>query len=97
MIKSIKDYPNGTVLVVEWADRHMVIGKIDTIYETDNGLDIGEEGYKEFYACLLKVEKILHCSKKEPNYLISDFIEISMQNTPSKISLKEGKTIWELK
>lgn len=93
MMKQISKYPNGTHLRVEWQYGQLVLeGTIDTIYESDNGLE--EEGYKEFYACAFRIEKILnnHINK---SFLLNSLIEISIENEPTVITLKDGCILWK--
>jgi len=94
LIKAISKYQNGTKLIVEWAEELELKVILDTIYESDNGLDDDEEGYKEFYACAVKVLSII---KNQSNkYEISEgrLIEISMENSPKSIKLEDGTSIW---
>ena len=60
MMREISKYPNGTYLKIEWENSQLVLeGIIDTIYETDNGLEEDDTGYMEFYACSFRIEKII--------------------------------------
>lgn len=93
LIKEINKYPNETILIVKWKNNLVVKGKIDTIYETDNGLDVDEDRHQEFYACLLAVLEILSLPAGDVN--IDDFIEISMQNPPLEVELDNKVVIWK--
>lgn len=45
MMKVISKYANGTYLKVEWENGQLVLkGKIDTIYESNNGLEEEDDG-----------------------------------------------------
>lgn len=60
-IKALLRYPNGTKMILEWKNGLRIQGLIDTSYETDNGLELEDEGYEEYYALavkILSVEKI---------------------------------------
>lgn len=94
MIQKISVYPNGTYLKVIWPYGEEIEGIIDTIYETNNGLDEDEDGYEEFYACALKVKKIIR-NLKENKTNVNQLIEISQKNQPIRIILKDGGIIWE--
>ena len=60
MMREISKYPNGTYLKLECEDGQLVLeGIIDTIYETDNRLDEEDIRYREFYACAVKIKKII--------------------------------------
>ena len=97
LIKSLNKYPNGTLLIIEWINGCIMLGEIDTIYETNNELEPENENYQEFYACLLYVKDIFSNSNEMNYFSIGDFIEISMQNPPSKIMLEDRGVVWEYK
>ncbi len=94
MMKEISQYSNGTYLRVEWECGQLVLeGKIDTIYESDNGLEEDDDGYKEFYACAFRVEKIIS-NENNKSIVLNSLIEISIENQPTKITLKDGNILW---
>ena len=95
MMQEICKYPNGTYLELKWANDSLSLGGvIDTIYESDNGLDEKDDGYKEFYCCAFRIKRI---DKNTTNmrYEINDLIELSIENQPVFITLKDGKVIYE--
>lgn len=95
MMKEISQYPNGTYLKVEWDNGQLTLdGTIDTIYESDNGLDEEDTAYKEFYACAFRVKKIIR-NQKNKDYAIDSLIEISVENQPTRITLPDGGIVWE--
>lgn len=96
LVLSLNEYPSGTKLLIEWEDKLKVLGEIDTIFETDNGLEIDEEGYEEYLACVIKVISII---KNKANYPLeeSQLMEISQDThlgIPSKVSLENGDAIF---
>lgn len=95
MIQKISMYPNGTYLKIWWSKSNTIIeGVLDTIYETDNGLDMNETGYQEFYACSIIVKKII--SSLNPKKIGHDqLIELSKENRPTSIALQDDTIIWE--
>lgn len=95
MIKKISTYPNGTYLRLIWEYKKTIVeGVVDTIYETDNGLDENEEGYQEFYACAIKIIKVIgNLEKKKLD--VNQLIEISKEMQPASIELKDGTIIWK--
>lgn len=94
MMKAINKYANGTYLKVEWENGQLVLeGRIDTIYETNNGFEEEDDGYKEFYACAFSVENIVS-NPKEKECHIGGLIEISIENEPTLIALDNGSIIW---
>lgn len=95
MIKKISVYPNGTFLKINWEYGKVIIeGIIDTIYETNNGLDEDEDGYQEFYACAVMIKKVINMLEGE-KVNVNELIEISNENQPTSIELEDGTIIWE--
>ena len=95
MMKQISKYSNGTYLKVEWEQGKLVIeGRIDTIYESDNGLDEDDNRYKEFYACAFRIDKIIK-NLINKDVKLNSLTEISVENEPVRITLQNGTVIWE--
>ena len=95
MLRKISNYPNGTFLKITWEYGNMVIeGVIDTIYKTDNGLDMDDKEYQEFYACAVMVKKVISNLKME-KLKMNQLIELSKANQPTSIELEDGTIIWE--
>ncbi len=92
LIKAISHYPNGTNLIVEWSNGLELKVKINTIYESTNGLD--DDGYKEFYACAVEVLSIINNQNNIDGILEGRLIEISMENCPKSVKLEDGAYIW---
>jgi hypothetical protein len=94
MMKVITQYPNGTGVRVEWGSGDLrVEGVIDTVYETNNGQSQHAAQYKEFYACLLRVELVME-NKIHKDCTAGSLLEISPANAPSRIALQDGTIIW---
>lgn len=95
MLEKISRYPNGTFLKISWENGNLIIeGEIDTVYETDNGLDEDDDKYQEFYACTVTVNKVIN----NLTYKIintDDLVEVSIENSPTRIELDDGTLIWE--
>ena len=70
-------------------------GKVDTIYETDNGFEIDEEGYQEYYACAFNVLVIINSSEEKSNIEVGSLLEISMQDPPLRVMSDDGALVWE--
>lgn len=70
------------------------IATLDTTTESDNGLEIGELDYEDFYEYLFKVYKII---KKTQNENITEGLlyEISKYNMPEKVTDLEGNVLFE--
>lgn len=95
MLEKISRYSNGTFLRISWEDGKLIIeGQIDTVYETDNGLEEDDDKYQEFYACTVTVKKVINNSiDKIVN--TDDLVEVSIENSPTSIELGDGTLIWE--
>ncbi|MEK3734987.1 hypothetical protein MKX64_21470 [Paenibacillus sp. FSL M8-0334] len=93
-ISVLNRYPNGTEVLVDWENNLIIKAELDTIYETDNGLELEEEGYEEYFACTLK---ILSIEKNLSNKVIreGELLELSKLNKPSNIFLVNGELIWK--
>lgn len=95
MMQEICKYSNGTYLIVEWEYGRVVLeGIIDTIYESNNGLDEEDNNYKEFYACAFKIKKICKNSSSKI-YGVDNLIELSIENQPTLIALADSSIIWK--
>lgn len=92
MIKIISSFPNGTFLKIVWNNNIVLNGIIDTVYETDNGLEFSD--YKEYYAFAFKINIILS-KPKDCKIQEGQLIEISTENEPSLIFLEDGTIIWD--
>ncbi|MBN1050715.1 MULTISPECIES: hypothetical protein [unclassified Clostridium] len=95
LLDKLSKYPNGTKLIIELSEGAKIIGEVDTICESDNGLDMEEEGYEEYYACIIKVLSILDNQKQIQNIKIGSLMEISMQNPPLGIWLEDTTAVWQ--
>ncbi|WP_342542127.1 hypothetical protein MHH33_14410 [Paenisporosarcina sp. FSL H8-0542] len=94
LISALNKYPNGTIVLVEWKNELKVKAELDTIYETDNGLELTEEGYEEYFACTLR---IIYIEQNFSNKVIREgkLLELSRKNSPNKIFLENGELIWK--
>lgn len=93
-IKALLQYPNGTKLILEWKNGLRIQGLIDTSYETDNGLELENEGYEEYYALAVK---ILSVEKNPSGEALKEntLFELSRFNKPHKIFLENSVLIWQ--
>lgn len=78
--------------ILEFKDGTVIEAKVDTCYETDNGLDDDDVDYQEYYACAMRIKKIIS-EKEDDYYKVGNLIEISNLNYPSKIKKLDGKEI----
>ncbi|ODM24763.1 hypothetical protein [Acetivibrio mesophilus] len=93
LMKQLSKYPNGTNIIIVWDTGLCIEGIINTIYESNNGLEEDEEGYKEFYACAVEVVSIIADSVGRVE--VGNLIEVSMENCPLCVKLKDGLEIWK--
>lgn len=94
LIKAIDKYENGTKLIYEFEDGGKVLGETDTIYESDNGLDLDEEGYEEYYVAVVKIISVLQYSDITKDIKIDSLVEVCYKSLISKIKLENGSLIW---
>lgn len=74
-------------------DGTVLYGYLDTIYETDNGLDDDDPNYQEYYACTFLVEKVIKTGQRD--YQENDLIEISRFNEPCLILDADDNVVWD--
>lgn len=89
---------------IEWGNGLKIIAKLDTVFETDNGLDDNDINFLEYDAAIISVEHIISVPsniEKDSLYiwLIEEkntLVEVSLyEDTPSRI-LVDGRIIWQL-
>lgn len=88
----------GETFVAKWEDEFKKVtleGIMDTKYESDNCLDDDDPEYKEFYACAMRISKVINkegtFDKKE-----GDLVEISIENLPTQLINNNGEILWDL-
>ncbi|QSX06735.1 hypothetical protein JYG23_04625 [Sedimentibacter sp. zth1] len=92
-------------LTFEWKDGTIIKAVITTFYETDNGLEMEEEGYEEYNACTVKFTSVISL----PEILIAsisfpsreDIVEganseISYHNIPLKVISSSNNIVFNL-
>jgi hypothetical protein len=102
LIKALKDHRKSTI-VMEWENGMKVSGKLDTIFETYNGLENDDENFIEYDSAIFRVGNILAEPYDVDNVIYNwlanhkgDLIELSLYNDcPSILKLTTGVTIWK--
>lgn len=103
LIKAVYYTPKGSVMIIEWENGLKITGTLDTIFESNNRLEVDDPEYMEFDAAAIMVRDVI--SKPLPDdegeiygwlkQNISNLIEISFYvEPPLKISLLSGEVIW---
>ncbi|WP_416150221.1 hypothetical protein ACM26V_04330 [Salipaludibacillus sp. HK11] len=92
LLQSIK---NTYTLMFEWENGLKFKGKVDTSYETDNGLEMDEPGYVEYYACAVEIQEIINQPELVgDNIKVGNLIEVSIYNDLLSVSKDDGTVIW---
>src|SRR5690554_919370 len=91
-------------LIFEWSDGIVLKATIDSFFETDNGLEMDDINYKEYYACTIMINEVIlvpeNCKNSTlyvstGNILEGKMVEISYQNIPEKIYTQAKDFIWD--
>ena len=111
MMRRVFREPGDTLLRVEWKDLGLMLeGVIDTCYESCNCLEEDDPDYKEYYACTLRITRMLQCPANFPKQA-GDLIEISIDrqcltsagrgneapfflDPPTEIRREDGTLVW---
>lgn len=68
---------------------------MDSIYKTDNGLEIGELDYQECHAFTVEIQKVIYCpSNLGDLFKVGSLTELSIRDEPLTESLVVETLIW---
>ena len=79
------------IYVLTFANGDVVEVTVDTCYETDNGLEEDDVNFEEYYACAMKIVKVINDNNQ--TFESGKLIEINYHNYPQKIRNSKGEEI----
>ena len=69
---------------LEWPSGAKIIGYCDTIYESDNNLELDDPNYEEFWAIAVQIVNIIKSGPELGEISEDNIIEITYHNVPQK-------------
>ena len=94
MLKVLWKFKMGTGIVVKMKNKGLITGFMIDIYNDDNGLDFGTEGYEEYDSCVIYVTKLSRDHNGEI-YQPGQLTEINCKMPVEQIQLFDGTVIWK--
>ena len=83
---------NGNdIFVLSFLNGDVIEAKVDTCYETDNGLEENDVNFEEYHACAMKIIKVL--VNKSQTLENGKIVEINYHNYPQEIKNSKGDKI----
>ena len=80
---------NGSdVFVISFHNGDVVEAKVDTCYETDNGLEENDTNFEEYHVCAMKIKEVI--VNKTQTLKNDEIIEINYHNYPREIKNSRG-------
>ena len=95
MMRLLSSFPNGTYIKIEWDSAKLALGgRIETIYETDNGLPESVSDFKEYYAMVFRIKDVIK-NESGQIYAGNMVMEVSPVSPPSRIWSQHDMLIWQ--
>lgn len=82
----------GVVYSIQYTDGTEIKAIYDTDFESDNGLDLDEEGYEEYWGVAFELKEIV----KEGNSVpckVGELFEVNYKNFPYIIKSGDGEIV----
>ena len=73
---------NKDLYEMEWQDGTKIVGYCDTIYESDNDLELEDPNYEEYWGVAICIVNIVKQGSEIEGKTINDLIEINYHNVP---------------
>lgn len=97
LIGSLMDFDRShtnEVYIMEYDDGTKIKAVYDTDFESDNGLDLDEDGYEEYWACAFELKDIIKQGNSVP-CKVGELFELNYKNFPKVIKSSNGKMVVE--
>ena len=82
--------------LLEWSDHTKILSVFDTAAETQNEFDEDEEGFEEYFACIMETIAIVSLGVSPVwNFQVGGLFEISYHNFPDFVRDADGRLLLE--
>ena len=87
-----KDERGERNFILKYSDNAVLKVVFDTSYESDNGLDLDEKGYEEYWAIAFELKEIVKEGKSVP-CKVGELFEVNYKNFPYIIKSSTGEIV----
>jgi hypothetical protein len=103
LIKALNLINKKDILIIEWNSGFKISGTVDTIFETNNGVEENDTEYLEYYEAVIKVHELLSHPRNGEGLVYrwfingnSSYIGLSLYyDPPEKITFTNGNLVWQ--